>query len=45
MSNGSQKLSVELTNMTLLGARKLHGIREKGIKYWLELSGRGGDNP
>jgi hypothetical protein len=37
MSNDSQKLSIELADMTLLGARELHGIREKGIQYRLKL--------
>ena len=40
MSNDSQKLSIELTDMTLLGAREVHGIREKGIEYWLKLRRR-----
>ena len=39
MSDDPQKLSVGLTYMTLFGTRELHGIREKCIEYWLELSG------
>ena len=28
--------------MALCGTRELHGIREKRIEYWLELSGEDG---
>src|SRR5262249_23004784 len=45
MCDVSLKLTIVLTDVTLLGARELYGISEKSIQYWLKLCRRGCDNP